>query len=164
MAAGMTRSMAGLALAGMLVGMAPVAQAAPTMLHVGGMTGAEVAKWLRDAGYKAELTTDKTGDPMIKSAADGVNFNVNFYDCEAKSRCKAIQFSAGFDLKEPFDPAKVNEWNRGNRYLKAYLDDEGDPHVEYDVNVNAGRTREGLDDDFSVWTSMIGDFTKFIGW
>jgi hypothetical protein len=30
--------------------------------------------------------------------------------------------------------------------------------------VNAGRTISGLDDDFGVWTGMIGDFTKFIDW
>jgi hypothetical protein len=133
-------------------------------IHQDGMTGAEVAKWLQNAGYKAELSTDKGGDPLIKTAAQGVNFTVYFYDCTEKPRCKAIQFSAGFDLKVPLTAAKINEWNRNNRYLKAYIDDEGDPHVEYDVNVNAGRTKAGLDDDFAVWTSMIDDFTKFIDW
>ena len=154
--------MAGLVLGGILA--ATAAQAAPTILHNDGMTGAEVAKWLRDAGYKAELTTDNGGDPVIKSSAEGVSFSIYFYDCEAKPRCKAIQFSAGFDLKQPLTASKLNEWNRDNRYLKAYVDDEGDPHVEYDVNLNASRTKEGLDDDFSIWTSMISDFTTFIDW
>lgn len=150
-------------LAGALLG-ASAAQAAPTILHDQGMSGPEVAKWLRDLGYKAELGTDKSGDPMIKSGAEGISFDIYFYDCVEKPRCKAIQFSAGFDLKQPLTAAKINEWNRKNRYLKAYIDDEGDPHVEYDVNINAGRTKEGLSDDFAVWTSMIGDFTKFIDW
>ncbi|WP_232793370.1 YbjN domain-containing protein [Caulobacter hibisci] len=156
--------MAGL-FAGALVALAPLAaSAAPVVLHNDGLTGPEVAKWLQDAGYKAELTTDKSGDPLVKSAAEGVAFSIYFYDCEAKPRCKAIQFSAGFDLKAPLTAAKINEWNRNHRYLKAYIDDEGDPHIEYDVNVNAGRTQAGLDDDFAVWTSMIGDFTTFIDW
>lgn len=162
----MKTSMVGL-FAGALVALAPMAAgaaSAPVILHNDGMTGAEVAKWLQDAGYKAELTTDKGGDPMIRSAAGGVNFNIYFYDCEIKPRCKAIQFSAGFDLKTAMTPAKINEWNKGHRYLKAYLDDEGDPQVDYDVNINAGRTKAGLDDDFAVWTSMIDDFTTFIDW
>lgn len=151
--------------AGALLASASTAGAAPpVVLHTDGMTGAEVAKWLKDAGHKAELGTDKAGDPMIKSAAGDVNYSIYFYDCEAKPRCRAIQFSAGFDVDEPITAAKLNEWNRANRYLKAYLDEEGDPHVEYDVNVNAGRTKEGLDDDFSIWTSMIEDFTDFIDW
>jgi len=129
-----------------------------------GMTGPEVAAWLQKAGYKAELTKDETGDPLIDSAAEGHKFKVYFYDCNAAKRCKALQFSAGFDLKTPLKLEKANEWNRKNRYLKAYLDDDGDPYVQYDVNVNAGRTIPGLDDDFGVWTGMLGDFTDFIDW
>lgn len=160
----MKTSMLGL-LAGAMLAITPAAAlAAPGDIHVDGMTGAEVVKWLQDGGYKAELTKDDTGDPMIKSAAGGVNFIIYFYDCTAKPRCKAIQFSASFDLKQPMSAAKINEWNTKNRYLKAYIDDEGDPYVQYDVNLNAGRTKAVLDDDFGVWTSMIDDFTTFIGW
>ena len=150
-----------------------IALAAATMLaasgvraqeiHKDGMTGPEVAAWLQKAGYKAELVKDETGDPLINSAAEGHTFKVYFYDCK-EGRCKALQFSAGFDMKDGMALEKANEWNRKNRYLKAYLDDEKDPYVQYDVNVNAGRTMAGLDDDFDIWTSMIGDFTKFIGW
>lgn len=133
-------------------------------IHKGGMTGPEVAAWLQKGGYKAELTKDSSDDPLINSAADGQTFKIYFYDCDEAKRCKALQFSAGFDLKEPLKLEKANEWNRKNRYLKVYLDDDGDPYVQYDVNVNAGRTMAGLDDDFGVWTGMIGNFTTFIDW
>ena len=132
-------------------------------IHKDGMTGPEVSAWLQKGGYKAELTKDDQGDPLINSAAEGQTFKIYFYDCKDE-RCKALQFSAGFDLKTPLALEKANEWNRKNRYLKVYLDDDGDPYVQYDVNVNAGRTISGLDDDFGVWTGMIGDFTKFIDW
>ena len=132
-------------------------------INTDGMTGPEVAAWLTKGGYKAALGVDSAGDPMIDSAAEGFSFKVYFYDCES-ARCKAIQFSAGFDLKTPMTLDQINTWNRKNRYLKAYLDDDGDPYVQYDVNLNAGRTMSGLDDDFGVWTGMIGDFGKFIGW
>jgi hypothetical protein len=133
-------------------------------INANGMTAPEVAAWLQKAGYKAEVGKDSDGEPMIKSATDGENFNIYFYDCDKTLRCKALQFSAGFDLKQGLTLAKVNEWNRKNRYLKAYVDDDLDPYIQYDVNVNAGRTVSGLDDDFAVWTGMIGDFTTFIDW
>jgi hypothetical protein len=153
---------AGLSLASALMF---AASASAAEIHADGMTGAEVAKWMQDAGYKAELTKDDGGDPMINSAANGASFKVYFYDCDkAQLRCKALQFSAGFDLKTPLTLEKINEWNRKNRYLKAYLDDDKDPYVQYDVNVNAGRTVAGLDDDFGVWTGMLDDFTTFIDW
>ncbi|NEX91651.1 YbjN domain-containing protein [Caulobacter sp. 17J65-9] len=153
------------AVAGLAVAAAVFAAgtASAATIHDGGMTGPEVAAWLKDKGYRAELSKDDAGDPMIDSAAEGINFKVYFYDCEGP-RCKAIQFSAGFDLKNGLSLAKANEWNRKNRYLKVYLDDDSDPYVQYDVNVNAGRTMSGLDDDFSVWTGMLGDFAEFIDW
>ena len=133
--------------------------------HDGGMSGPEVVAWLQKAGYKAELSKDDGGDPLIDSAAEGTKFKIYFYDCDkAQARCKALQFSAGFDLKTGLKAEKMNEWNKGHRYLKAYIDEEGDPYIQYDVNVNAGRTLAGLDDDFGVWTSMISEFTTFIDW
>lgn len=137
--------------------------AAQELINKDGMTGPEVAKWLQAAGYKAELTKDKAGDPKILSATGGVNFTVYFYDC-VKERCKALQFSAGFNLNDGLALAKINEWNKTHRYLKAWLDDENDPYVEYDVNVNAGRTMAGLNDDFDVWVDFLDSFTTFIGW
>lgn len=128
-----------------------------------GMTGPEVVTWLQKSGYQAVLGKDDSGDPLIDSAANGSKFKIYFYDC-VNGRCKAIQFSAGFDLKTPMAFEQINTWNRKNRYLKAYLDDDRDPYVQYDVNVNAGRTFSGLDDDFGVWTGMLDDFTTFIDW
>src|SRR5882757_3344398 len=65
-------------------------------IHKDGMTGSEVAAWLQKAGYKAELTKDDSGDPVINSAANGSTFKIYFYDCDtAKARCKALQFSGG---------------------------------------------------------------------
>ena len=133
-------------------------------IHNDGMTGPEVAAWLQKGGYKADLTKDDGGDPLINSAAEGHDFKIYFYDCSEAKRCKALQFSAGFDMKQGLTLEKANEWNRKNRYLKVYLDDDLDPYVQYDVNVNAGRTVSGLDDDFAVWTGMIEDFTTFIDW
>lgn len=159
----MKTSIFALVLAATLASGAAQAQAQEQELDKNGMTGPEVVEWLQKAGYKAELSKDSDGDPLIKSATGGQNFNVYFYDC-ANTRCKALQFSAGFDLKTPLSLDKSNEWNRENRYLKAYLDDEGDPYVQYDVNVNAGRTYSGLSDDFKVWTDMLSDFTDFIDW
>jgi hypothetical protein len=78
----------------------------PRTIHKDGMTGPEVAAWLQKAGYKAELTKDESGDPLINSAAEGQTFKIYFYDCNEAKRCKALQFSAGFDLKTGPDPGE----------------------------------------------------------
>lgn len=145
-----------------LLGLAAPANAASGPLHRDGVTPAEVVAWLRGEGYKAELDVDSEDLPMVRSAAGPINFDVYFYDCAA-SRCRAIQFSAGFDLTEGATAARINEWNRDNRYLKAYLDDSNDPTVQYDVNVAPGGTYESLDDDLGLFAGMVGDFARFIG-
>jgi opacity protein-like surface antigen len=136
-------------------------------IPAGGLTVPELAAWLQQGGYKAEVKTTKAGDPYISSAAEGVSFEIYMYDCKA-GRCASLQLTAGFDLKDPGLPggaAKINEWNMGKRYLKAYVDSTGDPWAQYDINLSPGETYEGLDDDFkNVWVSGLPEFKKFIGW
>lgn len=38
----------------------------------------------------------------------------------------------------------VNEWNKNNRYIRTYIDDEGDPIMEMDLDVEGGVTREWI--------------------
>ena len=64
-----------------------IALAAATALFTGaahaqtidkdGMTGPEVAAWLQKGGYKAELTKDDGGDPLINSSAEGQVFKLS---------------------------------------------------------------------------------------
>lgn len=52
---------------------------------------------------------------------------------------KSIQFHAAFG-DEQVALAKVNEWNRTKRFSKSYLDNEGNPHIELDLDYGGGIT------------------------
>lgn len=132
-------------------------------LPAGGMTLQEVAAWLQDQGYKAELKTDDSGDRYIASAAEGVNFDVHAYDCTG-GRCTSIQMVAGFDLDDGLSLEQANDWNRGKRYAKAYLDDERDPYIDFDINLSPGGTEAALNDNLGVWLMMLPAFRSHIGW
>jgi hypothetical protein len=136
-------------------------------IPAGGMTIPEVVHWLQDQGYKAEVATGTSGDKYIKSAAEGVNFDIYMYDCKA-DRCASMQLSAGFNMTKPGlagGATKINEWNTTKRYIKAYVDSDNDPWAQYDVNLSPGESFEALDDNFkNVWISSLPDFMKFIGW
>lgn len=41
---------------------------------------------------------------------------------------------------------KVNAWNRSKRYSRAYLDEEGDPHLELDLDLEGGLTEARIAD------------------
>ena len=144
--------------AGLIAG---AAQAAP--LPAGGMTVKEVQTWLLDNGYKAEAVKESDGDGYVRSAADGVNFQVHVYDC-VKARCASIQMVAGFDVEQKLSAEKVNAWNGAKRFVTSYIDDEGDPWFTYDINLSPGGTREALDDNFGVWLSFLPDMKQLAGW
>lgn len=132
-------------------------------LHKDGVTFKEVQTWLEKQDFKTEVKGDKDDPFLSTETEDGVKFEVHFYDCET-SRCTSIQLSGGFDLKDAMNASKINEWNAAKRYVKGYVDDEGDPWFTYDVNVSPGGTQEALDDEFAVWLSFMPDIVEFIGW
>lgn len=148
------------AVAAVSLGLAGMAQARE--IPAGGLSTDEVGAWLRDAGYKAELKTNDSGKPYYRTSADGVGFDVDFYDCK-NGRCASIQFNAGFDT-DGLSTDKINAWNAANRYIRAYVADDGDPWFCYDANLSPGGTYEALDDDFAVWIGFLPNIKEHIGW
>jgi hypothetical protein len=131
----------------------------------GGLTGAEVVQVLQEKGYRAELTTDSGGDPLVQSSADGSSFSIYFYGCEGEpARCDSIQFTAAFDVEgDGMSLADANVWNREHRFGRVYLDDESDPFLEMDVDVEFGFTTEALGSNVETWVTVLPRFKEHIG-
>jgi hypothetical protein len=120
---------------------------------------------LQDGGYTAKLGTDKVGDPMITSGASGTSFQIFFYNCTEHKACATVTFHSGYDLKSSPGLEKINEWNRGKRFGRAYLDKESDPILEMDVDLDDGGLSPALFiDNVEFWTSVLGEFEKHIGY
>lgn len=116
-------------------------------------------------GLKTKRGTDPAGDVMLTSRLEGISFDVYFYGCGKNVPCDSIQFSAGFDMPNGLTPAQINEWNRDRRYGKVYVDDQGDPYIEYDINLDGdGVGAKNFDTSLEIWHSLINDFRTFIGW
>jgi len=119
---------------------------------------------LQQAGYAAKLGADDTGDPMISSGVDGSQFKVFFYNCTDHEQCATVQFHIGFDLKENIGLARINEWNRTQRFGRAYLDAENDPILQMDVDLDDGGLSMALfTDNLEFWSSVVGKFKGHIG-
>jgi hypothetical protein len=122
-----------------------------------------LAKLLRDEGYRAKVGKDEVGDPKISSSSQGVDWAIYFYDC-VDDQCKSIQYSIGFDTQNGVSLELMNSWNRANRYAKAHVDDEGDPFLKYDVDLDGGVTPANFVDTLKLWESLLGDFIHHINW
>lgn len=122
----------------------------------------EVANALREAGYKAELTTNDRGEPFISSSTNGESFTVEFYGCKGATDCGSFQFY-GYYKKDPlFTVAFANEWNAAKRFLKVAIDKDGDLSIFLDVT-GAGKMTQAAFADWVDWYQVMdADLGKFI--
>lgn len=121
-----------------------------------------VATALRAKGYQAELTKQSDGDPMIRSASSGAKFVILFMGCSNNHDCTTVQFYAGF--KAEGSPAtRMNEWNRTKRFARGYIDNEGDPVVEMDLDLDVGGMSTALfQANVDTWVSLLDSFRSHI--
>jgi Putative bacterial sensory transduction regulator len=134
----------------------------------GGMVDATapqaIANLMQQAGYRAVLTTDNVGDPKIESSAAGADFSIYFYGCENGANCLSVQFSSGYDLPDGASLGLMNDWNGTKRFAFAYLDNENDPFINYDVNLYAGVSEQNFLESLSLWDTILADFHSHIDW
>jgi hypothetical protein len=126
---------------------------------------ASVVKALQENGYTATLGVDGVGDPMVTSASNGTNFQVFFYNCTNHLQCATVQFHSGYHLANNPNAEQMNDWNREQRFGRAYLDKERDPILEMDVDLDDGGVAPLLFiDNVEFWTSVLGKFETQIGY
>ncbi|WP_240307567.1 YbjN domain-containing protein [Thermus caldifontis] len=61
--------------------------------------------------------------------------------CEG-GRCNLLILSAGFSRKVTLE--RINQWNRDYRQSRAYLDRDGNPWVEWELDLTEGVTRDAV--------------------
>lgn len=123
-----------------------------------------LADLLRAEGYTLELTTDNVGDPKLTGKLDDTSFSIYFYDCTDNAQCRTVQFQVGYDMTNGMSLERTNQWNSEMRYAAAHLDDEMDPFLQMDLNIDYGVTAKNFVDNFEMWGNVVGQFEEFIGW
>jgi hypothetical protein len=118
----------------------------------------------QDLGYRAKLSTDRVGDPLITSSVGGTEFSIYFYGCEDNSACKMLLFKVGYDLNNGTTLDTVNAWNQMTLFGRAHLDDDNDPWLEMAVNLSGGVTRANIEDSFDWWEIIVEQFEDHIDW
>ncbi|MEP6785411.1 MAG: YbjN domain-containing protein [Sphingomonadales bacterium] len=126
-------------------------------------TPQSVVAALQAGGYKAVLSKDSSGDPRVESAASGSKFVVTFYGCTKNVACKTVTFYAGWSGGKATQD-QINEWNMNRRFSRAYIDKDGDPVIEFDVDLDDGGMSQALFvDNLQFWESAMGGFKKHLG-
>ena len=115
-------------------------------------------------GYgSASLGAQDNGDPSISGRIEGVLYTITFMNCTDNRDCESINFYSGFAENKQSMEA-INAWNRDTRFAKAYLDSDLDAVIEWDVNLQTGVSRENLDAQLLLWSRMLSDYARYIGY
>jgi hypothetical protein len=142
------------------IGLGP---AAARDLPSNGLTRSDILTWLQGHGYTANMQHDNTAnDDYIATSTNGVNWGIYVYDCVGDV-CKSIQYSVGWGTATDVTEDKLNDWNRDERYARAYHNAAGDVFAEYDIDVIPGGTWEQLDHTLGRWNDILAEFRKHIG-
>jgi len=124
---------------------------------------ASLARVLQDMGYRAEMTKDDSGDPMIKSTASGSDFAVLFYGCKSNRNCTTVQFFAGFKDPDNGSLSALNKWNNDNRFGRAYQASSGSARIEYDLDLDMGGMSAALfKDNVEVFIALMDRYRKYV--
>lgn len=134
--------------------------AAQAHVYSGGVTHEELRKLLIEAGLQAvSVEADSSAEnavPELVVMGGPARWHVQFMSC-TEGRCGDLRLSVGYDISTKVEPAVVRElnesmlgWISGN----VYIDDEGDPILQADVNTD-GATGNNIRYSAKVFDAMM---------
>lgn len=123
----------------------------------------QIAAILQQEGYQAKRA-GKGSEPRIETSMEGYTAAIYFFGCNDQGKdCKSVQFYAGFNPKTNPSLDAMNKYSQENRFGWVYLDSEGDPVIEMDLDLEAGGMSEELFiDNMAYWTTIMSKFADMV--
>jgi len=118
---------------------------------------------LQAAGYRAQVEGE--GDERyIATGAGGTNFTIHLHGCNLLGGdCKNVMFYAWFDSETPVSLEAMNSFAAKMRWGRFYIDQEGDPTIELDIDLeDGGMSEELFIDNVEYWDSALNRFAQFV--
>lgn len=127
------------------------------------VTGASVDEILNLArGHgSATLETQANGDPQISGKMEGIAYRIYFMNCSDGADCEDLTLYSGFQDNHA-GLESMHEWNVSNRFSKAFIDDDDDAAIEWDINLEHGVSRDNFDANLAVWSQVLKAFAEHI--
>ena len=118
----------------------------------------KIAALLTERGYRAEIVEGKDAT-YIKSSDSGAPVTIFFLNCTGRTDCTTLQFYTGYNDLKNIPLATINEWNKQRRFARAYIDNDGDPVIEMDVDMDfGGIARENFYANLDIFLASIPKF------
>lgn len=117
-------------------------------LPADGITAAFIAARLEEFGLGATVSTGDSGEPAVSAdladTLEGYALEVQFFDCADDGVCGSCMLYLGAEPDKQVPYAKLNEWNSGERWVRAYRGEGRTVWLELDVP-GEGASAGGVD-------------------
>lgn len=152
---------------GVMAPLGPALAQTETATVYRGMTGAEIAQLVEDAGFPAERDiAEEDKSPMVITEMAGLNVYIYTYVCDGEevakgppARCQSVQFL--LPLSDVIDLETIDGWNREYRYGKAWTSTDGGVSLTYDFLVD-GITAEQFTRSVGLFADLIEEFIDWL--
>jgi len=116
-----------------------------------------IAAAVKEKGLPAKLVLPDDNNPYIESNYNDMKFLVLFMNCDDNHQnCTTLQYYMGFNDAKDTTLEQLNEWNKSKRFARAYRDDEGDPVLEMDVDLDfGGIPKVNLVETLNPWSALM---------
>ncbi len=114
------------------------------------MTVREVSDLLVEEGYRPEIDDETSCSFKIQ----GYNAQILIYN-----EGEALQFHASW-INSDATLENLNHWNENYRFGRAYLDEKGNPHLEVDLDLAGGVTKDRIKDYIKTCQDLLINFAK----
>lgn len=123
----------------------------------------QILQLLQKNGHTVEMKTYEGEAYLSIKDPDTYSYKIFFYGCDDKgSKCSSIQFYSSFDPSKPPSFEALNTYNKEHRFGRAYVDKDGYPALEWDVNLHSGISEEVFLDNLGLWSAMMDIYGDFI--
>jgi hypothetical protein len=134
-----------------------------TMLLPARGARAQTDRVIKEISYEDTERILGTMKIEYESVSEGTyRFQLEGYKTLLLSKKINLQLYASF--KHKTTQSRINEWNRDKRYTRAYIDKEGDPCLELDLDLEGGSSMGAVREMFRTWRTCVKLFTEHIGY
>jgi Putative bacterial sensory transduction regulator len=105
---------------------------------------------------------ESMGYEVAQPKEDVLEFAIEGHTALVINKKTNIQLYSYFQKQKKMDLKKMNEWNATKRFSRAYIDQDGDAVIEWDVDLEGGTTAEALKESIRTYRVGVMTFVRFL--
>lgn len=144
------------------IGRAPPVRAATspglvTSTDINGLVAA-----LQRAGFTGDVKTEGR-DSFVLARLETIPFQAFLAGCQPSGGgCTAIELYAGFSGTARIPLERINGWNARTPFARAFLDEDRDPSLVMNINLDGGVSPDNLKAQLEMWGEALETYSLFL--